>query len=119
MSKGRLSAILVAGLVGWVAVIGLGFHFLFGYHMPQDRVAPVVHSEATDFAAGSLGNERRAVLISVTKRYVKSHPDAAAPMREGKELAPADYLNEQLDETHEKFRVRSVKGMVADIYDVT
>lgn len=119
MSRGRLATVLIAALVGWVGIIGAGFHFLFGYHPPADHVGPVVHAEETDFAAGSLGKERRDLLIAATRRYVQSHPNAAASMREGKELAPAEFLNEQLGQAHEKFRVRSVKGMIADIYDVT
>lgn len=108
-------------LAGWLALMAFGAFELFGGRGPshQIRANGKVHEELAVTEAGSLGGEREALLVAATRRYVKEHPEAPAAMVEGKELAPADYLNERLSEQQAHFRVRSVKGMRAELYDVS
>ena len=80
---------------------------------------PLAGREVSDFEQGSLGGERRGLLLETTRRYVAEHPDAPAAMAEGKELAPEDFINHELASRHAKWRVRDVHGMSAHIYDVS
>ena len=67
---------------------------------------------------GSIGREREEAVLAATRRYVAAHPDAPQAMREGRELAPVEALNADLAANHANFRVRSVKGMKAQFYEV-
>ncbi|MDE8651352.1 hypothetical protein [Novosphingobium album (ex Liu et al. 2023)] len=118
MSKFKLG--VGAVLIAWIGILGLAFHFLFHTTPPLSPDHDVaLHDDAEDFAAGSLGSERRAELLADTRIYVAQHKDAAPAMAQGKELAPPDFLNQQLAAHNLKWRVSAVHGLDADIYDVS
>lgn len=105
----------------WFGFLAFAFFGLFatGGITVDQHASKAVHDPHADFASGSLGTERRKALIAATRLYVEQNRDAPVAMAEGKELAPPDFLNEQLAEHNERFRVRKVDGMNADIFDVT
>lgn len=108
-------------VVAWLGLLFFGYYELFGSRGPshQIRGAGTVNEQIADTEAGSLGSEREALLVEATKQYVQEHADAPAEMAQGKELAPADYLNEYLSAHAARFRVREVKGTRAEMYDVS
>lgn len=112
---------LVTFLVLWIGLFILGGYFLFfgngGAH--GIRGSGETHSQIAGHRADTLGADRHAALIAATKRYVAEHPDAAPEIAQGKQLAPREFLNEELSRTHEKFRVRRVEGLEAEIYEVS
>ncbi len=112
---------LGAILLGWIAILGLAFHFLFQTTPPLSPDHDVALYDASeDFSAGSLGVERRAELLADTKLYLNEHKDDAAPaVVKGQELAPADFLNKKLADHGMKWRVSKVNGMNAEIYEVS
>lgn len=118
MSRNAVFLSLMAA--GWIGFLAFAFYGLFaGGGISVDQHAPhAMRDPHDDFAVGSLGTERRKALIEATKLYVKRNNDAPEAMVEGRELAPADFLNEQLAEHGERFRVRKVDGMDADIFEV-
>lgn len=118
MSRNTVFLSLIgAAWIGFLAFALLGLFATGG--ITVDQHAPqAVRDPHDDFAAGSLGTERRKALIAATRLYVKQNSDAPAAMVDGEELAPPAFLNEQLAQHNERFRVRKVDGMNADIYDV-
>lgn len=106
--------------VAWIGFLAFAFFGLFasGGITVDQHSSTAMRDPHADFAVGSLGTERRKALIAATQLYVKQNGDAPAAMAQGKELAPPAFLNEQLAEHHQRFRVRSVDGLDADIYDV-
>jgi len=119
MSRTTIKYSLIA--VAWIGCLAFASLSLFASGgIMIDQNAPKAQRNAhDDFAAGSLGTERRNALIAATKLYVEENKDAPVAMAEGKELAPPEFLNEQLAAKNQRFRVRSVTGMDADIYDVS
>ncbi|PEQ11956.1 hypothetical protein B2G71_14340 [Novosphingobium sp. PC22D] len=119
---GRSFTSLKIGVLGvvWICFLVFAFVGLFiSGGITIDQNAPQAsRNQHDDFAAGSLGTERRARLIAATKLYVEQHQDAPAAMAEGKELAPPEFLNEELARHKQRFRVRKVDGLDADIYEV-
>ena len=111
----------IAALVAaWIGLPVLGAHVFFGQSSIAQQIRPTsTHAQFASTAAGSLGREREDAVIAATRRYVASHPEAPEAMRLGRELAPVDALNSELDATAAKFRVRSIHGMKAEFYDVS
>jgi hypothetical protein len=68
---------------------------------------------------GTLGDERFHVLTKITRAYVAGNADAPAAMRNGTAFAPEAYLNQKLASEGVKWRVRHVKGLAAETYNVT
>lgn len=112
--------VIIAGLVAfWTVVPALGAHILFGQSPVAHQIRPTkTHEMYSSTGQGSIGGEREQAVLAATRRYVAENPDATEAMRDGRELAPVDVLNADLAERHAKFRVRSVKGMKAQFYDV-
>ncbi|MCB2075974.1 MAG: hypothetical protein H6917_14220 [Novosphingobium sp.] len=110
------AAVLV---VCWVALLSVPFHYLFETVPPGYGVKPAAHLEESDLAQGSVGGERRDMLVRATKLYVSQHPEAPAAMAQGKEFAPEEFLNDELKREGQKWRVRHVHGTQAQIYDVS
>lgn len=67
----------------------------------------------------SEGERRLAVLVSLTKDYVAQGRNITQAMRNGKELAPISFLNEELARRQGIFRVLSTDGMTAKTFLVT
>lgn len=90
------------------------------YFVHRDLTAPAREYSPTGhtFGSPSEGDYRYALLIKLTRQYVKTHPDASAAMRNGEALAPMAFLNEELEATGVKWRVREIHGTVADTFDV-
>ncbi|MCB2076428.1 MAG: hypothetical protein KDE55_01890 [Novosphingobium sp.] len=111
---------LVAVTFAWTFAIGLAFYTLIHLAPATHGIRPHVDHERMSVAnAGSQGGERLAELKRETQLYIQRHPDAAPDIREGKALAPVDFLNEELAAHGEKFRVRKVDGLSAEMYDVS
>ncbi|MCB2047394.1 MAG: hypothetical protein KDE32_04110 [Novosphingobium sp.] len=113
--------LIIPAAVVWIALPALGAHILFGQSpvAHQIRANGTVHAQYASTSQGSLGNAREEAVIAATERYVAAHPDAPAAIREGKELAPTEALNADLAAHQARFRVRSVKGMKAQFFDVS
>ena len=105
----------------WLGIFAIGGYFLFTFGGPHHVIvgSGKAHEQIASIAAGSTGSEREAALMAATRRYIETHPDAPSAMREGKELAPADFLNEDLAAHNRKFRVRKVIGTNAELYEVS
>ncbi|MCB2059141.1 MAG: hypothetical protein R3E09_10990 [Novosphingobium sp.] len=106
-------------MVCWTLLLAFPFHYLFETVPQGYGVKPSAHLEESDFATGSLGGERREVLVRVTQLYVKQNPDAPVAMAEGKAFAPEEFLNDELKREGAKWRVKHVHGTEALIYDVS
>ncbi len=116
MSKKLL---LVPAALAWLALPALGAHVMFSQSPVAHQIRPTAaHAQFATLGQGSLGQKREAAVIAATRRYVGAHPDAPAAMREGRELAPVDVLNADLASQHVDFRVRAVKGIRAQFYEV-
>lgn len=100
--------------------IGVSLYALSHYSpTPHDIRPDGIADTPSDTKAGTLGNERLAQLLRDTRLYVSQHPDASPAMKAGKELAPAEFLNEQLEKRGEKFRVTKVKGLTVEMFNVS
>lgn len=107
-------------LVAWVVALGFGFHYFFGSEAGVEGMGKIERHELdATFGQGSTGIERKAILMEATRDYVAAHPDAPRAMAEGRELAPEDFLNQELERRHARFRVRDVQGMMLNIYEVS
>ena len=115
----RLGLPVVAAI--WLSIFAIGGYFLFSFGGPAHEIVGngKVHAQVASFSEGSTGGEREVALMAATKRYVETHPDASAAMRDGHELAPLDFLNEDLAAHNRRFRVRKVSGMSAELYEVS
>jgi hypothetical protein len=113
--------LIIAAVAMWIVVPALGAHILFGQSPVAHEIRGngKVHAQFASTTRGSLGDAREQAVLAATKRYVAVHPDAPLAMREGRELAPVDELNQDLAAHDARFRVRSVKGMKAQFYDVS
>lgn len=117
-SKSTVRWAIAGGL--WLAFLGFGSFWLFGPHTNTHQIRPSgYHEKMSQLTAGSLGGDRRAALVAATRHYLAEHPEAPAAMQAGKAFAPADFLNEELARHGAKWRVRSVKGLDAHIYEVS
>ena len=103
----------------WVGVLAVPFHYLFQTVPDAVGEHPVAHDEESGFGPGSLGSERRAVLMEATRHYVAEHPEAPAAMAAGREFAPPEWLNHEIEQQQAHWRVRSVNGLHVKIYDVS
>lgn len=68
---------------------------------------------------GSIGDERQRMLHDATRLYREQSPDAAASIAEGEGFAPVPFLNRELKRQGAKWRVRSINGLDAEIYEVS
>lgn len=63
-------------------------------------------------------NRRQSILRQLTELYMMSNDGISSRMAAGMELPPADFLNEELEKLGESWRVHSVNGQNADIYEL-
>jgi hypothetical protein len=111
---------IAALVIVWIGLPALGAYVFFGYSSTAHQIRPTsTHAQYASTAAGSMGREREETVIAATRRYVASHPDASEAIKLGKQLAPVDALNSELDAISAKFRVRSTNGMKAEFYEVS
>lgn len=97
--------------------------------VPMAAAAYFVHRDLTSHpeesladhigGGGTLGDERLKVLTKITRGYVARNADAPAAMRNGTAFAPEAYLNQELATEGVRWRVRHVKGLAAETYNVT
>jgi hypothetical protein len=107
-------------MVFWTLLLAFPFHYLFQTVPTGYGVKPIENMAESDLREqNSLGSERRAILVQVTRLYVKEHPDAPVAMTQGKEFAPEEFLNDELKREGRKWRVRHVHGNEALLYDVS
>lgn len=122
MKKKKQSSLgLVAFGVLWLGAFAAGGYVLFQEISPSaHQIKPAgYHEEMSTVRRDSLGDQRMTRLMAATKQYVADHPEVGEAMRAGRELAPADFLNEELKREGAKWRVRDVRGLSAKIYDVS
>lgn len=115
----RVSLPVVAA--AWLLVFAIGGYFLFTFGGPHHMIVGggKSHDTLASVETGSNGGEREAALLAATKRYLATHPEAPQDMREGRLLAPMEFLNEDLAAHHQKFRVRKVSGNRAELYEIS
>ena len=107
--------------IGVVAVcISCMSMVLVGYLVHRDLNEKLKEDTPGFHVAGkpTIGDERFALLQKLTRSYVASHADVPAKMKDGNALAPVAFLNHELELNGEKWRVRDVRGLVADTYNV-
>ena len=111
---------LAAFALFWFALLGAGGYVLFTPSPTAHQIRPeAVHREASRDTAGSMGHERYAALRAATRRYAAQDPEAPAALAQGRELAPVDFLNEELARAHAHYRVRRVEGGKVEFYNVS
>lgn len=105
----------------WLSIFAIGGYGLFTFGGPHHMIkgAGKSHETLASIEAGSTGGEREAALVAATKRYLEAHPEAPQTMRDGRELAPMEFLNQDLAAHHQKFRVRKVSGNRAELYEIS
>lgn len=64
------------------------------------------------------GDGRLDALRQITRLYVKQDHDVTAGMKQGTDLAPVPFLNEELEHRGLKWRVRQAHGLITETYDV-
>lgn len=69
-------------------------------------------------AAVSEGEQYSAVLRQLMQIYVFDHDTISADMLAGRELPPEEWLNAQLRQRGEGWRVRNIQGPIAEIYHI-
>lgn len=67
----------------------------------------------------TVGDRRLAILKKLTAQFIASRAEVDLAISSGKRLAPAPYLNRQLEQNGEAWRVRSVDGLHAETYLVS
>lgn len=107
-----------AGVVWMLTMSGA----LFWHLAPSPNFLGVPTSAAANaqgHSPGSLGDGRHLMLLEATRRFEQS--DAAVPqgVTDGTELAPVPFLNLHLEGRGAKWRVRSTKGLDAEIYEIS
>jgi hypothetical protein len=121
-ARAMTKKLILVGAAGvlWIGLPALGAHILFGQSPVAHQIRPTkAEPHFATAGEGSIGSAREAAVIAATRRYVATHPDAPMAMREGRELAPVEALNADLAEQKAGFRVRAVKGMRAQFYEVS
>lgn len=115
----RLGLPVVA--LAWLSIFAIGGYALFTFGGPHHMIVGggKSHEALASVEADSTGGEREAALVEATGRYLKSHPEASTAMHEGQELAPTEFLNDDLAAHHQKFRVRKVSGNRAELYEIS
>lgn len=105
----------------WLLFFAVGGYALFTFGGPHHMIVGggKSHDALASVEAGSNGGEREAALLAATKRYLETHPEAPQAMRDGRELAPLDFLNQDLAAHQQKFRVRKVSGNRAELYEIS
>jgi hypothetical protein len=107
------AAIVALALLPLVAMVTI---WQFGSDDPL--IAFGAEAPATNDAA-SVGGSRDTQLRLLTERYMSQNEGISAGMKAGTELAPIEFLNGELEREGRKWRVRTVDGLVVDIYDIS
>lgn len=91
------------------------------YLIRSDLDAPPAFMTPRGHTGGGIavGDDRFDRMAKLTSIYAKHNPHATAGMRDGTELAPPEFLNQELKAEGEKWRVRTVDGLVAETYNIT
>lgn len=82
-------------------------------------------SGATDGARSmnaprTVGRARNLHLFELSQLYISQNKAASSiALKAGDALAPANFLNEELQRNGTKWRVRSIDGLEAETYDVS
>lgn len=74
---------------------------------------------AMGHSPGSLGSGRHLMLLEATRLFKESDAYVTPDVMSGAELAPVKFLNSHLKDQEAKWRVRSTKGLDADIYEIS
>jgi hypothetical protein len=123
--NGMLSEFMSPRKFGFLAIFAAALPLLFlTDHLTEasSRIyaavtgSPHVSREAVIVNEGS---SRDAKLLQLTTLYAARFPAESARLKAGTDLAPANFLNGELDREGAKWRVRNVTGATADIYDIS
>jgi hypothetical protein len=77
------------------------------------------HDQMATARPGTVGGHRAALLREITAEYAAGNDHAAPKVASGDQLAPATFLNKELERRGAKWRVRDVNGAKAEIYLVS
>lgn len=114
LSKFGLAAVGLAGL----PLITIGLAWQLG-SLPGLFEQSSQSGDAPNGESHRVGNTRDATLGTLTRLYIAQDNGVSARVRSGEELAPVDFLNQELERQGEKWRVRDIDGLNANIYDVS
>ncbi len=109
----------VTVLACWFLFVGAFLFWNFGPAVDVMGFKTKAANKVADYRDGSIGIERYRMLLDATEAYRNSKGEIPAAVAEGKELAPAAYLNEYLEKSGAKFRVRRIEGMEVDFYEIS
>lgn len=110
--------LIAIGLV-WFVAVGTALFWNFGPSTTIMGFSTRATADLAGHSAGSLGKERQLMLIDATRIYKQGETKISRPIADGKALAPVPYLNRHLERTGAKWRVRSVDGMDALVYEIS
>jgi hypothetical protein len=107
-----------AGVVWMLTMSGA----LFWYLAPSPNFLGVPTSASVNIqgnSPGSLGDGRRLMLLEATRQFKQSDVAVSQGVTDGTELAPVPFLNLHLEARGAKWRVRSTKGLDAEIFEIS
>lgn len=112
------TGLILIGLV-WMGAVGTALFWQFGPSTTIMGFSTRATSQLAGHRKGSLGRERQLMLIEATRQYTQRKSGNSPVAAEDQALAPAPYLNRHLERAGAKWRVRSVEGMDALVYEIS
>ena len=107
----------VAG-TAWFAMIG---GVAFWNLAPGDNILGLPTSASANVeghSPGSIGKGRYLMLVEATRVYKESGVKVSSNVADGTEFAPMPFLNRELKRQGAKWRVRSMDGRAAEMYEI-
>ncbi|MCB2060132.1 MAG: hypothetical protein R3E09_08960 [Novosphingobium sp.] len=110
----------LAVLIGFAFLPLLGIVFVWQFSPGGMTLASGSrHSQKSPHLEASVGASRGVKLKLLTQQYLSLNQGVSSRVEAGTELAPIEFLNQQLKREGVKWRVREVNGLVADTYDIS
>jgi hypothetical protein len=107
------AGILIAAFALIVGLLGLAIAW------PWLSVQPGFGLEGASSTSTGPSARRNEVLRHLTELYVARGENVSAGMRSGVELAPASFLNTELERQGAKWRVGNVRGPDVEFFDIS
>ncbi len=83
------------------------------------EIAPTASLMGRGPAAETVETGRIVLLQELTRLYVTQNAGASPGMRDRSALAPVEFLNNQLQQREEGWRVRNATGLDAETFDIS
>ncbi len=107
-------------LSGLVVLVLVGFATDWQFGLGSSKSPLQEHAAEAPVPAGAtVGDHRNRHLKDLTRLYVSRNSDSPSRMKDGQELAPAEFLNDELKRSGAKWRVRNSNGATAETYDIS